>query len=303
MKRRPFFLVGPTAVGKTEIAAEVARLIGAEVVSADAFQIYAGLDRLTAKPEPHILAAVPHHLVGIVPLTGAMNAAQFRERALAAIEEIHRRVKPVVISGGSGMYVKALTHGLSPLPAADPALREQLDQSSSTDLLLRLEQLDPETARVIDRRNKRRLIRALEICLLSGKPVSWQRRRGTPAEEPRGVFLFRDREDLYQRINQRVEMMFANGVVDEVRAAGAAGDTAAQTLGLEQIRALIARQISEAECIAQIQQATRRYAKRQLTWFSRQSNFEPLNLTRHGLAESIESITRKARQAFAQQDD
>jgi tRNA dimethylallyltransferase len=230
-----------------------------------------------------------------------MNAEQFRVGALNAIESIRARGKPVFVVGGSGMYVKALTDGLSLLPAANAALRERLNQYSENELLVRLGQLDPQTARTIDARNKRRLIRAVEICLLSGRPVSEQRQRPEPAHPTVGVFLFRDRAELYQRINNRVEMMFAAGVVEEVRATQEIGTTAAQTLGLSQIRDLIAGRISKSECIASIQQATRRYAKRQLTWFQRQTNLEPLNLSRHGSTEAIEWIARKARLSFPQQ--
>jgi tRNA dimethylallyltransferase len=168
-------------------------------------------------------------------------------------------------------------------------------------LFIRLQTLDPNAAQTIDRQNPRRLIRAIEICLLTGKPVS---NVSAPAStKARGVFIFRDREELHDRINRRVEMMFANGVVEEVRKLKSVGATAQQTLGLREIQELIAGKISERECIAQIQQATRRYAKRQLTWFRRQTNFSPLNLSRHGHAEAIEWIAREARLSFAHRDD
>jgi len=298
-----FFIVGPTATGKSEIAAEVARSCGGEVVSADAFQIYAGLDLLTAKPDPQLLDRVPHHLIGAVPLTEEMNAEQFRKRALAAIERIHLQSKPAFVAGGSGMYVKALTHGLSPLPEANSELRERLNQYSEAELSVRLRQLDPETAGTIDTRNKRRLVRAVEICLCTGRPASEQRRRTAPSQEAAGVFLFRDRAELHERIDSRVEKMFADGVIEEVAAAGEVSATAAETLGLNKIREMLAGQISERECIAAIQQATRRYAKRQLTWFRRQTNLEPLNISLHGSAKAIEWISRKARLSFAQNDD
>lgn len=285
-----FFIVGPTATGKSEIAAEVAHSCGGEIVSADAFQIYRGLDILTAKPEPEILSRVPHHLIGAVPLTEEMNAERFRQLALKVLKKIPN----AVIVGGSGMYVKALTDGLSPLPKADPKLRERLEHLSEGELLVRLALRDPATAKTIDARNKRRLIRALEICLLTGRPVSQQRQR-SGSTKTNGVFVFRDREDLHARINARVRKMFDDGVVAEVRATEKIGPTSAQTLGLQQIHEFIAGRISKEECIAAIQQATRRYAKRQLTWFRHQTKFEPLNLTRLGPAEAIEWITRKAR--------
>ena len=298
-----FYIVGPTATGKSEIGAAVARECSGEIISADAFQIYAGLDLLTGKPGANLLRPVRHHLLSAIDPSVEMNAEEFRHRALRAIREIHARGRQAFVVGGSGMYVQALTDGLSRLPPASVRLRAQLEQFSEGELFVRLKRLDRQTAHAIDRRNKRRLVRAVEICFLSGRPASTQRRRAQPARAPAGVFLFRDRADLYERINARVELMFAYGGIEEVRAVGELGATARKTLGLEQIRALLQGNISEAECIASIQQATRRYAKRQLTWFQRQSNFEPLNLSLHGSSEAIEWITRKARLSFTPQDD
>jgi tRNA dimethylallyltransferase len=297
-----FFIVGPTATGKSEIAAEVAKACGGEIVSADAFQIYSGLNLLTAKPEPKLLRVVPHHLIGVVDPIEEMNAQQFREAALAAIEGVRARGKPVFVVGGSGMYVKALTHGLSPLPPKSEALRAGLNQLSENELFIRLRDLDPETSRTIDARNKPRLIRALEIYLLTGCPASEQRTLTAPTVEPFGVFVFRARTELYRRINERIEKMFEQGVVDEVRTAPDFGPTAAKTIGLAAIRDLIAGRISQAACIAAIQRATRQYAKRQLTWFQHQTNFEPLNLSLLGSSKAIELISQKARLSFAHQN-
>jgi tRNA dimethylallyltransferase len=282
---RAFFIVGPTATGKSEIAADVAREVGAEIVSADAFQIYRGLDLLTAKPESPTLAKTPHHLTGIVPLTEEVNAEKYRRAATYAIEEINSRSKLAIVVGGSGLYIKALTHGLAPLPESDPELRKKLNAMSLDDLRSQLSELDPETAQKIDLKNRRRVTRALEICLLTGKPasevVAGVADSGRPGSSipATGVFVFRDREELYERINQRVEMMFERGAIEEVRAAAVTSATASQMIGLREIRELIAGKKSLQQCIAEIQQATRRYAKRQLTWFRRQSNFLPLNLS------------------------
>jgi tRNA dimethylallyltransferase len=278
---RAFFIVGPTATGKSEIAADVAREVGAEIVSADAFQIYRGLDLLTAKPDLSTLAKAPHHLIGRVPLTEQMNAEKYRRAATSAIEEINSRGKLAIVVGGSGLYIKALTHGLAPLLESNPKLRERLNAMSLDDLRSELATLDPETARKIDLKNRRRVIRALEICSLTGKPVSAQRlcKGASHIEAATGVFVFRDRQELYERINQRVEMMFERGVIEEVRTAGERSQTASQMIGLREIRELLAGKKSIPQCIAEIQQATRRYAKRQLTWFRRQTNFLPLNLS------------------------
>jgi tRNA dimethylallyltransferase len=315
-----FFIVGPTATGKSEIAAQVAARLNAEIVSADAFQIYRGLDLLTAKPEPRILARAPHHLLGTVPLTEQMNVAKFRGAAMRAIHDIHERGKLTMVVGGSGLYVKALTHGLAVLPEAHPELRETLNRAPIEELFARLSELDPAGAKQIDHRNKRRLVRALEVCVLSGKPFSAHRtewhaveaavpsgtavsaaetRHGGPASATTGIFVFRERAELYDRINRRVERMFAEGVVEEVRAAGEIGATAEKMLGWREIRALIAGQMSEPACRAAIQQGTRHYAKRQLTWFQRQTNFEPLNLSLHASPEAIELIAQNVSRVCA----
>jgi len=279
--RHAFFIVGPTATGKSELAADVAHEVAAEIVSADAFQIYRGLDLLTAKPEPPTLAKAPHHLIGTVPLTEEINAEKYRRAAMRAIEEINLRGNLAIVVGGSGLYIKALTHGLAPLPESDPELREKLNAMSLDDLRSQLVEVDPETARKIDLKNRRRVVRALEICSLTGKPVSAQRlcEGASHSEASTGVFVFRDRQELYERINQRVEMMFERGVIEEVRTAGEISQTASQMIGLREIRGLLDGKKSLPQCIAEIQQTTRRYAKRQLTWFRRQSNFLPLNLT------------------------
>ena len=307
--RHTFFIVGPTAIGKSELAADVTDEIGAEIISADAFQIYRGLDLLTAKPDASTLAKAPHHLIGTAPLNEEMNAEKYRCAATRAIDEINSRGKLAIVVGGSGLYIKALTHGLARLPEADPRLREELNAMSLRELRSRLAQLDSEAARTIDTKNRRRVVRALEICLLTGKPASAQRDHGSAShsEAATGVFVFRDREELYQRINQRVEAMFEHGVIEEVRATGATGATASQMIGLREIRELLDGKISLLQCIAEIQQATRRYAKRQLTWFRRQTNFLPLNLSllTHNEARILlrQHSERRRASGFAYRDD
>src|ERR1700731_2106903 len=207
--RPVFFIVGPTATGKSELAADVAQRLGAEVISADAFQIYHGLDLLTAKPDPSTLAKAPHHLIGTVPLREEMNAEKYRDAAEKIIGEIQARGKPAIVVGGSGLYVKALTHGLAQLPGANEKLRKKLELATSQELLRSLRALDPATAEKIDPQNRRRLIRAVEVCLLTGKPFSAQIRStgilpvsesGQDACATNGVFVYRERTELYHRI-------------------------------------------------------------------------------------------------------
>ena len=317
--RRAFFIVGPTATGKSELAADVAHDLGAEIVSADAFQIYRGLDLLTAKPDVLTLAKAPHRLIASIPLTEEMNTEKYRCAASRAIEEINSRGRLAIVVGGSGLYIKALTHGLAPLPEADPKLREKLNALNLDELRTQLAELDPESARKIDPKNRRRLVRALEICLLTGEPasevVTGVGHSGLPgssasakatADKPipaTGAFVFRDREELYARINQRVEAIFENGVIEEVRAAGPTSVTASQMIGLRDIRELLGGRMSLLQCIAQIQQATRRYAKRQLTWFRRQTSFSPLNLSLLSHNEAVKWILLRMLSEVRTRDD
>src|SRR6266487_5871900 len=153
--RRVFFIVGPTATGKSELGADVAHELNAEIVSADAFQIYRGLDLLTAKPDASTLGKAPHHLIGTMPLHQEMNAEKYRRAASRAVNEINSRSRLALVVGGSGLYIKALTHGLAPLPETDPKLRQKLNAMSLDELRSQLTELDPEAARNIDTKNRR----------------------------------------------------------------------------------------------------------------------------------------------------
>jgi tRNA dimethylallyltransferase len=262
-----------------------------------------------------------------------MNAEKYRRAAMRAIEEINSRGKLAIVVGGSGLYIKTLTHGLAPLPDSDPKLRARLNALSLEDLRSQLAELDPETARKIDLKNRRRVTRALEICLLTGKRASAERQRSSVADSlweaqtaganpiptnashieaatetgstivARGVFVFRNREDLYERINQRVETMFEQGVVEEVGLAAATIATASQMIGLREIREMLAGRKSLTQCVAEIQQATRRYAKRQLTWFRRQTNFPPLNLSFLTHNEAVKWISLRILSEAGTRDD
>ena len=306
-----FFIVGPTAVGKTSLAVEVADQLGAEILNADAFQIYNGLDVLTAKPDAEAQNRVRHHLLGEVALIEEMSAVKFGELAGAALADIHSRKRCAIIVGGSGLYLKAITHGFDEVPSPDPRLREQLSVLSLEELTGRLNNLSPQLAVRTDLKNRRRVVRAMEIAsATSVTPSGVERSRresfkaasrdpSTDArdDELHGVLLLRDRDDLYQRINERVSAMFCDGVEEEVCGVQDIGPTAAKALGLEEIRALIAGQISREDCIARIQQGTRRYAKRQLTWFRHQTTFPQLNLTPLSHREAVRAITRIVRRA------
>lgn len=295
------FLTGPTAVGKTAIALQVAARCNGEIIGADAFQIYRGLDVLTAQPSREERQMVKHHLVGAVQPVENFDVARYLAMARACMAEIASRGKLPIFAGGTGLYIRALTRGLSDLPKADATIRTELDASGLEDLQKRYAALDPGGAKKIDLKNKRRLVRAIEVCLLTGKPfssfrVEWE----TPPGPVTGFFLTRDRDDLHERIKRRVTEMFRSGVVEEVRSLARAGATAAQAIGFKEIRALLNGEISESECITLIQQATRQYARRQATWFKRETLFETVNLSRYPDLESVIGLVeQKARAALS----
>ena len=309
----PFFVVGPTAVGKTALAIELAEQFDAEIVNADAFQIYRDLDVLTAKPDAESQHRVRHHLLSQISLAETMSAAKFRELARDALADIRLRKKNAIVVGGSGLYLKAITHGFDQVPPPNSRLREELIALPLKELAERLQKLSPELAARTDLKNPRRVVRAIEIASASSvipSGVEGSRREtfkvtsSGSLDSARddglrycGVLLLRDRDDLYQRINERVNAMFRDGVEEEVRALQEVGPTAASALGFKEIRALIAGQISREECIAKIQQATRRYAKRQLTWFRHQTTFPQLNLTPFSYREALRAITQMFRRA------
>jgi tRNA dimethylallyltransferase len=266
---RYLVLAGPTAIGKTELAIKVALALGTEIVSCDAYQIYRGLEILTAQPSRSNLAAVRHHLVGSLPLTDVCNAHKYAAFAREIISDLNLQgIVPLVV-GGTGFYLQALEGALPELPPADPTLRRELDGVSTPDLLRELEARDRLTFARIDRLNRRRIVRALEVCLLSGKPFS-DSLDTKPTDPPTAaVILVRTRSELCERISRRVDDMFVRGVVDEIAAVEIIGSTASQAIGFQMIRSLLAGTVDETACKEAIKNQTRNYAKRQITWFHR----------------------------------
>ena len=279
-----FVIVGPTSVGKSTLSIELARRLGGEIIGVDAFQLYRGLPILTAQSSS---SDVPQHLIAALSPTEECDAMRYRSMALPIINEITARKKTPLLVGGTGFYLRALVSPLDPLPSGDEGLRSKFATASHEELLAQLEQLDPAATAQIDTNNRRRLERALEIILLTGKPLAevWKKKNAEAALVP-GIFLTRDREDLYQRIEAHVRLMFNQGVLNEVAAVGPLSKTAAMTLGLREIQAHLRSELSLPETIEKIIQATKRYAKRQMTWFRNQHNFPELNLSHFSSLEA-----------------
>jgi tRNA dimethylallyltransferase len=275
----PLYLAGQTGSGKTANALELVRqLAPVEIINTDAFQIYRGLEILSAAPSAEEREHCPHHLFGELPATAECDAASFACLAKAKIVEISARAIPLVV-GGSGLYLKAITHGLAPTPKGDAALRSELEAFTLEELVERYRTLDPEGAEKTNLLNRRYVTRNLEICLLTGRPAS-QLKSAWAENEPeiRAVYLHREREETYARINRRTLTMFENGVIAEVAALGVLSTTAEKAIGLREIRALLAGDLDLPTCIAIIQQMTRHYAKRQASWFKRETAFHRLEI-------------------------
>ena len=272
MSAREVLIAGPTAVGKTEIALRLAERLGGEIISVDSMQVYRGLEIGTAKPTADERARVPHHLIDILDLHEIFDAAQFLRRASDAVADIQNRKRPAILCGGTGLYFKAWLEGIGQAPPGDAALRAELEQLPLEILLNELRDADPETFERIDQKNPRRVIRAVEVIRLTGKPFSQQRAR-QPAKPAAFFVLQRDRADLHRRIDRRVDEMFARGLVEETKRA-VNSPAAKVALGYRQVIEHLEGKHTLDETIALVKLRTRQYTRRQLTWFRHQAQAE-----------------------------
>ncbi len=269
-------VVGPTAAGKTDLAIALAEALGGEIISADSRQIYRGMNIGTAKATPEQRARVPHHLLDIVNPDQVLTLAEYQRLACAAIADVAARGRLPFLVGGTGQYVRAVTEGWR-IPAVAPnaelrsALAAEAQARGSQALHARLAALDPVAAARIDHRNVRRVIRALEVCLLTGRPISELQARQPPRFRALWLGVTRPRAELYARIDARVDRMIADGLVDEVRQLAAAGYgwhlPAMTGLGYRQIGQYLRGEVSLEEAVASVKKATRRFVHQQYNWF------------------------------------
>jgi len=277
---RTIFILGPTAVGKTAAAIALARMVDGEIISIDSRQVYRGLDIGTAKPNLRQQAAVPHHLVDILDIDREISAGAYREMALQTVTDILARNKIPIFVGGSGLYVNALLKGIFEESTTDPEVRRQirqeLQEKGIAALYNQLVDVDPVTALKIHMNDVKRVTRALEIYRMTGRPPSqhFQEQDHQPPFAYRIFILNAAREELYRRINERVDQMLADGLVAEVEQLIAAGHRseleALRTLGYQEVVLFLDGKCSLEEMRENIKQNTRHYAKRQLTWFRNQ---------------------------------
>lgn len=277
--RPPLVIIaGPTAVGKTSLSIRLAKKFGAEIINADSRQIYKKLDIGTAKPTKEEQSEVPHHLVDLINPDEHFNAARFAELARSKIVEINQRGKRVFVVGGTGLYIKALVHGLFPAPPSDKTTKEQLVKEAEiyglSFLYEKLKKVDPVSAQKIHPNDKQRIVRALEVYYLTGEPISKlqeQHRFETRQYETLKIALYRPREELYDRINRRVLQMIDQGLLEEVKSLLLEGYSpelnSMTSIGYQHIARYLKGEISLERAIELLQRDTRRYAKRQITWF------------------------------------
>lgn len=273
-------VVGPTATGKSALAVELALRCGGEIINADSMQVYAGMDIATAKPTEAERRGVPHHLLGFLPLSESYSVVRFQRDARACIDDIRSRGKLPILCGGTGLYIDAVLDDVdfTPMEAA-PGIRAALELRAAEEgadaLWAELARVDPETAAAVHPRNVTRVIRALEVYGATGETLSAQRARSRLRPSPYDVRMvgldFEDRGKLYARIDVRVDRMLADGLVEECRAclAEPLSDTAAQAIGCKELAPYFAGLLPLETCVENLKMSTRRYAKRQRTWFRR----------------------------------
>lgn len=302
-KDHPHLIVvlGPTASGKSTLGIALAQRFSGEIVSADSRQIYRGMDIGTAKVTPEEQALVPHHLLDVADPREVYSVAQFQRAAIAAINDILARGKQPLLVGGSPHYIYAVVDPLAipPIPP-QPELRTALEARPLSELVAQLEQLDPQSAATIDRKNARRVIRALEVCLVSGKPFSEQRSRAAPLYRSLLLGIHWPRDVLYARIDARVDERMRAGMVQEVRALLDAGISfeRLEALGLEYRfigRLLRGEFTSEAEMVQRLKYAIHDFTRRQLTWFRKDTRIVWLEGT--DIEQAEREVTRFFRTA------
>ncbi len=294
-RKRVIILAGPTACGKSAFALELAKMVKGEIISADSMQVYKGMDIGTAKPSPEDCEVVPHHLIDTHEVTDPFNVVDFYYESRQCCEQILARNRVPIIVGGAGFYIHSLIYGPPSGPPSVGEVRQriekELEQKGADDLYEQLMQRDPIYAKSITKHDKQKIVRGLEIIALTGKKVSdlaWKGKHKPLNYDFRCWFLYRPRENLYQRIDERCDEMLENGFLDEVRMLQAKGihqnNSAAQAIGYRQALEYLRKEQNKEEYekfVTEFKKVTRHYAKRQRTWFAKEPLFHWVDLDLH----------------------
>ena len=304
-KKKIVVICGPTASGKTGLSLLLAQKFNGEIISADSMQVYRKLDIGTAKATPREQSVAPHHLVDILEPDQPYNVLQFVEMAAAAIDDITARGKLPVIAGGTGLYIESLINGIKFSDQPDNSrikaeLQQQLAEFGNEYMYNILKEIDPDYAQTVHPNNYVRVLRAIEIYRLTGHNMTWQLKNSRPAEKPYDVLLlglkFEDRQKLYDNINYRVDIMMEEGILPEAEYVYNNRDsfkTCVSAIGYKEFFPYFDKESSLDECIDKLKQASRNYAKRQLTWFNRMKEINWLLIDKENYKEKAVEITEK----------
>jgi tRNA dimethylallyltransferase len=288
-------ILGPTAVGKTSLSIRLAKALETEIISADSAQVYKGMDIGTAKVDEVEAEGIVHHLIDIVEPIKKYNVGEYQREVNGILEGFEERGKTPILVGGTGLYINSVTNGLAELPESDPKLRLELDSKSAEDLYKELESIDPQAASEIHPNNKRRVSRAVEVFHLTGEKFSVIGKRNIKRNnfDFIKIGLERDREHLYSRINLRVDLMMKGGLLEEVKELYTIyGDDIRRIniIGYSEVIDYLKGEITLEEAIDQIKQNSRRYAKRQFTWFKNDPDVIWFDVEKQSEDEILDSI-------------
>ena len=293
-------ICGPTASGKTDLGVMLALQCGGEIVSADSMQIYKGMDIVSAKPSKEEMRGVPHHLMDFLPPTKAFSVADYVEMAHNVIREIYNRGKLPIIVGGTGLYISSLINNIHfDYTGCDYEFREEMrrlaENHGNEVLWEKLRKVDPRAAEKLHPNNQNRIIRALEVYKISGSTITEAQEKSRLAESPyKACFIMPDypREILYQRIDTRVDIMLEKGLLEEAREFFTHTDyvTAVQAIGYKELKPYLEGEKNLDECVEKLKQATRNYAKRQLTWFNKEKNLNRIDMKNGPFDANIKHI-------------
>ncbi len=314
-QRQPLpVIAGPTASGKTGLAVFLAQQLGGEVISADSMQVYRDLRIGTARPTPEEMQGIPHHLMGFVPLTEEYHVARYTEQAHAAIREVAARGKWPLLCGGTGLYIRSVVDNLTytdepSSPACREQLRERYDREGGEAMLAALKEIDPETAARLHPNDAGRIIRAWELYLTTGITMTEQRRRSREKPSPYNAYLLvldcRDRQVLYDRIDRRVDAMLEAGLLDEARflLQTPHAKTAMQAIGYKELAPFLAGELPLETAVDNVKRETRRYAKRQLSWFRGMEHAHPLYIDDYEDAQTLQQAALQRIVAYYKEND
>lgn len=287
-KKSLIVILGPTAIGKTKLSIELAKKFNTEIISADSRQFYKEMNIGTAKPSKEELESAKHHFIGNLSVSDNYNVSMFEQQALLCLNKIFHKNRYAIMVGGSGLYINALCHGIDELPDPDESLREQLKNLYKTKgieaLKTKLQKLDPEYYAIVDKANPKRLMRGIEVCITSGKKYSSLRSQGYKKRYFNiiKIGLTIKREELFEKINKRVDIMIDSGLLDEAKNLYHYKNlNALNTVGYKELFEYFDKKISLERAIENIKTNTRRYAKRQMTWFKKDKDikwFNPENI-------------------------